>query len=319
LIFNRIDAALPFYGIDQRTDRDRASDMKISASTNVIALFGDPVSHSLSPLIHNTAFDALGLDYAYLAFHVKPGGLGSAVSALRSLGFRGANLTIPHKQDVVFFLDGLSREAESVGAVNTIVRREDAETDEVRLVGENTDIPGFLRSLEPWTDQLRGKEALVWGAGGAARAAVYGLLHGLDTGRVHLVCRAAEKGDALARDLDESGERVTVVKWDYATIAMQKSTLLVNATPLGLATQSEHTPCMHPHLLREDQVVFDLVYGPRRTPLLAQAEAAGATCVDGLEMLIHQAADAFEAWTGREFPIDEVRKTLSNTLREAIS
>lgn len=290
--------------------------MMITADTRLVALFGDPVSHSLSPLIHNTGFEELDLDMAYLAFRIGGGSLGVAVNALKTFGFEGANVTIPHKQVVIFYLDELTERAEAVGAVNTIICKRSGPESPPRLVGDNTDVTGFLQPLSSIRDRLRDREALVWGSGGSARAAVYALLEELHMSKIHLVCRDTEHGKTLARALNESGDRISVIKWDYAALALQKATLLVNATPLGITPRIDGTPCQHPDLITSDHVVYDLVYNPARTVLLNQADANGAHQIDGLQMLIGQAALSFEAWTGAQLPIERVRVALQEALHD---
>ncbi len=289
--------------------------MTITADTGLVALLGDPVSHSLSPLIHNTGFEELDLDMAYLAFRIRGGSLGDAVNALKTLDFEGANVTIPHKQEVIFFLDELTERAEAVGAVNTIVCKRAEPDSAARLIGDNTDVTGFLQPLSSFRDRLRGGEALVWGSGGGARAVVYALLEEIHMSKIHLVCRNTERGETLARALDESGERISVSRWDYATLALQKAILLVNATPLGMTPRIDGTPCQHPDLITSDHVVYDLVYNPTRTALLKQADARGAYVIEGLNMLIGQAAQSFEAWTGAQLPIERVRVAIEDARR----
>jgi len=284
--------------------------MAITASTRLVALFGHPVSHSLSPLIHNRGFLERGLPLAYLTFDVEPRRLGDAVGSMRTLGLAGANITIPHKEEVIFFLDSLTERAEAVGAVNTIICRKGVDGSPTTLEGDNTDIGGFVRSMGACAERVKGREALVWGSGGVSRAVIYGLLHELNVSRVHVVCRSDEKGKAIARLFDDPPGRVSVVKWDYATMAMQQATLLVNATPLGMTPDVHSTPCLHPELIRSDHIVCDLVYNPGKTSLLKQAEDAGALCIGGLEMLIGQAAESFASWTGKELPADAVRAEL---------
>ena len=188
--------------------------MTITADTRLVALFGDPISQSLSPLIHNTGFEELDLDMAYLAFRIGGGSLGIAVNALKTFGFEGANVTIPHKQVVIFYLDELTERAEAIGAVNTIICKRSEPESSPRLVGDNTDVIGFLQPLFSFQDRLQDAEALVWGSGGSARAVVYALLEELHMSIIHLVCRDTKLGETLVRALDESGERISVTKWD---------------------------------------------------------------------------------------------------------
>jgi len=288
--------------------------MTITADTRLVALLGDPVSHSLSPLIHNTGFEELDLDMIYLPFRIGGASIGDAVNALKTFGFAGANVTIPHKQEIIFYLDELTERAEAVGAVNTIICEHPESGSSLRLVGDNTDVAGFLQPLSSFHDRLKDGEALVWGCGGGARAVVYALLKEIEMSKIHLVCRDIERGKTLARVLDDSGDRISVTKWDYATLALQKAVLLVNATPLGMTPRIDETPCRHPDLITSDHLVYDLVYNPARTQLLNQADAKGAYQIEGLQMLIGQAAQSFEAWTGAQLPIELVRVALQKAL-----
>lgn len=284
--------------------------MFVTPDTRIVALLGDPVSHSLSPFIHNAGFQELNLDMVYLAFRVDGGSLGNAIQGIKTFRFHGANVTIPHKQDVIFFLDVLTERAEAVGAVNSITCEYSDSGSNPRLIGDNTDVLGFLRPLGGFKEKLKDREALVWGSGGAARAVAYAILNELDMARIHLVCRSVEHGDTLARLIDPSGDRIEVVKWDYSALSIQQATLLVNATSVGMTPIIGETPCMHPELIHDGHIVYDLVYNPAHTLLLDQGSKAGASTIEGLEMLIGQAAASFEAWTGATLPEEHLRAAI---------
>lgn len=275
----------------------RNSSLLLTAHTRLVVLLGDPVAHSRSPVLHNAAFAACGLDYAYLACRVAPADFPDALRGLRALGAAGANVTIPHKEAVVPLLDGLTGTAHGVGAVNTIYR------DAGHLVGDNTDVGGFLDGLAPHADALQGAEMVVWGAGGAARAVVYALLTSLAPRRLTLVARRPEQAAALATQVAglDPGGALAVVPFAEMEPAVRSARLLVNTTPLGMEGFADASPCP-PHLLHAGQVVYDLVYQPPETPLLRAARLAGATSVNGLAMFHGQAARAFERWTGTAFP-----------------
>lgn len=252
-------------------------------------MIGDPVRHSLSPALHNAAFEALGLDWVYLAFEVPAGSAAAAVEGMRAFGIDGLNVTMPHKADVAAAVDALSPVAERLGAVNTVVRRGGV------LVGESTDGAGFIDALR--ADEgfdPAGKRCLVVGAGGAARAVVLALAEAgaatvIVTGRTpERVAAAAE----LAGERGRVGEAVEAGDAD----------LVVNATPVGMGDDGGLP--VDPSLLGTGQVVADLVYHPLNTPLLAAARARGTVTVNGLGMLIHQAAHAFRLWTGEEPPLE---------------
>jgi shikimate dehydrogenase len=282
-----------------------------SATTRLVGVIGWPVEHSLSPALHGAAFAALDLDYAYVPLPVAPDRVGDAVRGLRALGFRGANVTIPHKAAVIPHLDWLERDAALAEAVNTIVVEDDG-----TLRGYNTDIAGFLRALDEVVG-ARGEEqpeaasalapgapALILGAGGAARAAALALARrGV---ALTVVNRTRLRAERLA-DLVASavpGSAVAVASPDElgaALIASQR--LLVNATPLGMAGAGK-VPRGLADNVTAGQVVADFVYTSGLTDLLAQAQAQGAAIVDGLSVLVWQAAAAFELWTGVKAPVD---------------
>jgi len=253
--------------------------------TTVAAVIGSPVAHSLSPAIHNAAFDALGLDWVYVALDVPAGEGAAAVEATRELRLGGLSVTMPLKEEVVDHLDDLSPEARALRAVNCIA------WDDGRLVGHSTDGAGFLASLD---FDPRGERCVVVGAGGAGRA-VARALGTAGAAEVVVINRSAERREqavALVGAAGREGEPADV----------SDAALLVNATSVGMGGAGELP--VPPDLLRPGQVVVDLVYEPRETPLLRAASERGALPVGGLGMLVHQAALAFELWTGRQAPLD---------------
>ena len=281
--------------------------MQIDADTRLVTLLGHPVEHSLSPLIHNTAFQAQEVNAVYVATPVHPDALPSGVAGLEALQFLGANVTVPHKEGVRALLDDVSERAAAVGAVNTIVCADDG------LRGDNTDVEGFLSPLDAAAgDALGGAPMLVFGAGGAARAVVYGLLARYAPEQLTLVARRPEQAEALAADFadhdPENALRVTT--FDDAGPAVRASRLLVNATPLGMAPETDGTPWPDNSDFGAEQVAYDLVYNPEETRFLQAAAAQGATTIGGLDMLVGQAAAAYEQWTGREMPTDAVYEAL---------
>ena len=284
---------------------------------------GWPVGHSLSPALHGAAFAALKLDYAYVPLPVAPERVGDAVRGLRALGFRGANVTIPHKAAVIPHLDWLERDAALAEAVNTLVVDDDG-----AVRGYNTDIAGFLRALDevtsvggasarpadeaqPAGDTRRPGPALILGAGGAARAAALALAR-----RGHpltVVNRTAARAARLA-DLVRAGvpgAAVSVVPWDGLDGPLVRAhDMLVNATSLGMAGAVQVPRCLADNLTA-GQVVADFVYTSGLTGLLAEAQAQGAAIVDGLSVLVWQAAAAFELWTGVEAPVREMCRAVA--------
>ncbi len=281
--------------------------MHIDAETQVVTLLGHPVEHSLSPTIHNTAFQAQGVNAIYVATPVRPEVLADGVAGLRALQFLGANVTVPHKEAVRPLLDDVSERAAAVGAVNTIVRDNDT------LRGDNTDVEGFLTPLRDTVgDSLAGAPMVIFGAGGAARAVVYGLLDHYAPERLTLVARRPEQAEALAADLEgyDPQDALRTATFDDATTAVRESRLLVNATPVGMSPNTDATPWPDADDFGTDQVAYDLVYTPEDTRFLQDASARGATPIGGLDMLVEQAAASYRQWTGREMPRDIVYEAL---------
>jgi shikimate dehydrogenase len=260
----------------------------ITAATRVAAVLGDPVRHSLSPVLHNAAYAALGLDWVYVAFEVPAERLGVALDAVGALGLVGCSVTMPHKAAAAAACAELTPAAEALGSVNTVTVLPGG-----RLHGDSTDGEGLLRSLRDAGVDPAGAATLVLGAGGAARAVAHALAAA--GAEVTVTARRVEAA-AHAAQL-ASGETVAWAERDAAAAAAD---LVVNATPVGMGDGAQ---VVGPGALRSGQVVVDLVYHPARTPLLAAAEVAGATAVGGLGMLVHQAALQIEHWTGRPAPV----------------
>ena len=279
--------------------------VSIDATTQTVALLGHPVEHSLSPRLHNAAFEAQGVNAVYVATPVRPADLDAAVAGLRALQFLGANVTTPHKEAVQAGLDAVTERAAAVGAVNTIVRTE-ASSGTVRLRGDNTDVEGFLAPLTDRTgDALDGAPILVFGAGGAARAVVYGLLTRYRPERLTVVARRPEQAESLAASFAEHDDRdaLRVSTFNGAALTVRTSRLVVNATPLGMAPDRRgQTPWPNATDFGPEHVVYDLVYTPEATRLLRDADAQGAATIGGLDMLVEQAAAAYQQWTDRAMP-----------------
>ena len=284
----------------------------ISGKTKLCGLMGDPVGHSISPAMHNAAFRALGLDYAYLPFHVRSGDLPAALQGMRALNIRGLNVTIPHKVAVIGLLDGLDPLAEQIGAVNVVLNSSG------RLMGYNTDAQGFLRMLAGQGIGPRGKDIVVLGAGGAARAICFALAS--QGASLTIVNRTAARAQACAGDISKAfGAPVKALGPDPERLAdaLADAGLLVNATSVGMLPDCGATPVgrdlLGPHL-----TVVDIVYNPYQSRLLKEAAEAGAGTVSGLEMLIWQGALAFEIWTGRQAPLDVMRKAAAAAIRPSV-
>lgn len=273
-------------------------------------IFGDPVEHSLSPVMQNAALQAAGIDGLYIPWRVKAPGLSAALDSLRWMeNFGGANVTLPHKEQAASLVDELSPEAASVGAVNTIVSRDG------RLLGANTDGQGFLRSLQEEGGFVpRGRRAAILGAGGAARAVAWSLVEA-GIAELLILNRTSERAELLA---DVVSQRMGVLALGLglgdprAPGQLAACALLVNATPVGLHP-SDPSP-IEPELLRPWLLVHDLIYRPRETALLREAKRLGCQVLGGLGMLLYQGALAFELWTGRKPPEQAMRTALLQAL-----
>ncbi|MEW6077256.1 MAG: shikimate dehydrogenase [Thermodesulfobacteriota bacterium] len=265
--------------------------MAINAKSTVYCVLGDPVAHSRSPVMHNAAFAAAGINDAYVAFRVKD--IAGAVGGIRALGIGGASITIPHKVSAMAHLDEVDEEARRIGAVNTVVNRDG------RLVGHNTDWQGAIRALLEKT-VVRGRTVLVIGAGGAARAVAYGVAR--EGGRLLIADLTVAGAKPLARDF--GGDALAVAEagsceWD----------VLINTSPVGMAPDSDVSPVPR-EWFRPGGVVMDIVYNPLKTRLLKEAAECGCETIDGLAMFVYQGAAQFEAWTGRPAPVEVMRQAV---------
>jgi shikimate dehydrogenase len=270
----------------------------IDGHTKVYGILGRPVTHSLSPAMHNAAFRELGINAVYAAFPVSD--LAFAVAGLRGLGIKGASVTIPFKEEIMDLLDEIDAAAARMGAVNTVVNREG------RLVGYNTDWLGALTALKAQT-AIAGNHFLILGAGGAARAIAFGIKEA--GGEITLTDVDGPRAAALARELGATAMAPEGVGGCPATI-------LINATPVGMAPKVEDIP-LSPELLGRFSLVMDIVYRPLQTRLLKEAADRGAATLDGLQMLLHQATAQFELWTGLKAPLETMSRAAYAALAEA--
>jgi shikimate dehydrogenase len=279
----------------------------ISGKTAVYGIFGHPVEHTFSPGMHNAAFAKIGIDGCYMPFSVRPENLGKAVKAIFPLGLRGLNITVPHKEKVIPFLDELTDDARLIGAVNTI------EVRDGKLIGHNTDGRGFIRSLREETNfRTKGKTILMVGSGGAARAVCFNLaLAGADTLWIHDINPV--KAGKLARDIrSATTTRVTVLDALGLRMLAPNADCIVNATPLGLK-KSDTLPLSR-EFIRKGQLVCDLVYNPPNTRFLRMARSRGAKTLRGIGMLLYQGVIAFEIWTGKKAPVNVMRMALARQI-----
>jgi shikimate dehydrogenase len=281
--------------------------MDINAYTQLCGVIGNPVEHSLSPAIHNAAFQKLGLNFVYLAFRVDA--IGDAIKGLRALGnFRGASVTIPHKVAVVPFLDAIEPTARHIGAINTIVATGGT------LKGYNTDATGALRALRENSVALRGRQVVILGSGGAARAIAFAL--GSETGidRLTILGIDGQERTALTRDLQsKTGMTVQDLPLDEGTLRklLPDAHVLIHCTPLGMSPKV-HETSVPATILHAGLTIMDIVYNPRDTRLLKEAKAAGCCVIPGLEMFLYQAAAQFELWTNQAAPTDVMRAVLES-------
>ncbi|MPY19542.1 shikimate dehydrogenase [Paenibacillus glucanolyticus] len=273
----------------------------------LLGVMGDPIGHSKSPAMHNAAITALGLSGAYVPLHVRPEGLGEVIQAVKALGFRGVNVTIPHKVEVMKYLDVVDEGARQIGAVNTIVN------DNGTLKGYNTDGIGYVRSLKDEAcPDLKGKRIVVLGAGGAARGIIYALI-GEKPETISIVNRTAAKALALAEewsslaDLRGYGE-------DYAEEALLTADVIINTTSVGMFPRISEIPIPQGHI-PEGIVVSDLIYNPLKTELLRQGELRQCTVHGGLGMFINQGAYALEYWTGLTAPVQAMKEAVLSSFQ----
>ena len=278
--------------------------MNISGKTKVTGLFGWPVEHSFSPAMHNAAFEHLKLDYCYVTFPVRPDMLGDAVKGVRALTLGGINVTVPHKENVIQFLDEVSEEATFIGAVNTV------RNDNGRLTGYNTDGRGFMQSLTEAGIDAAGKKVIIVGAGGASRAIGYYICK--KASALYLYDVDLKKADTLVQHLKSQAIDCQVLTADSQQVRSRDffsgMDIVINATPLGL--KPEDPMPVDLSLLRSSHIVCDLIY--KETPLLRDASGIGCKTLNGLGMLLWQGVFAFEIWTGKRPPVEIMKNALLN-------
>ena len=310
--------------------------MTISGKTQLLGLLGWPVAHSFSPAMHNAAAAALGLDVVYVPLPVRPEDVGTAVAALPALGILGVNVTVPHKQAVIPFLDELEPGAKAIGAVNTIVVNLSTADNEPptpnnlqspisnlqspapsppSLHGHNTDWTGFLADLADWGVAVNGRDCLILGAGGSARAVAYALA--VSGGRVQVLARRGAQAQELVAAIGPHVPRPPIGwlnAWPLAelatAVAHTTAPLIVNTTPLGMTPHTDASPWPADLPIPPDAFVYDLVYNPATTKLMRQAQTCGCRTANGLGMLVWQGAKAFELWTGQTPDVAVMRAAL---------
>ncbi len=285
--------------------------MAISGKTRVCGVIGDPIEHTLSPTIHNAAFNHLKLAFVFLAFRVKAADLENAVRGMRGLGIHGLNVTMPHKSTVISFLDEVDATVQFLGSANTILNKDG------KLSGFNTDGVGALKALRENGTELSEKKVLLLGAGGAAKAIAFSLAK--EVGELAILNRTAEKANELAETLGRMFNKKVVgdvLSSDAIAQNLRDSDILINATSVGMKPNLSQS-LVAPQWLKSDLAVMDIVYNPVETKLARDAKAAGAKVISGVEMLIYQGAASFEIWTGCSAPIEVMRRAALNKLSSA--
>jgi shikimate dehydrogenase len=284
----------------------------IAGTTKLLGIIGHPVEHSLSPLMQNAALAKLGLDYVYLPFPVQPQNLKQALDGFAAINVVGFNATIPHKRAIIPLLSEIEPIAQAVGAVNTVVRRND------KWIGTNTDVEGFIAPLQTLDRDWSQTIAVILGNGGAARAVVAGCTQ-LGCASIHVVGRNLEKLKEFRDSWKDSPIQINlqVHQWDSLPEIINKANLLINTTPIGMYPKVENSPIdveLFTHLPK-DTIVYDLIYTPSPTKFLQYAQQANKTAIDGLEMLVQQGAAALKIWLQQEsVRVDIMRQTLQQKL-----
>ncbi len=283
----------------------------ITGKTKLLGVIGDPVTHSLSPLIHNAAIAELGRDYVYVAFPIKPENLATAIAGFQAVGVVGFSITIPHKQTIIPLLNRITPTAQLVGAVNTVRWTESG------WEGTNTDVEGFIAPLNALNRDWTKVSPVVLGIGGAARAVVVGLAQ-LGCSQIHVVGRNVAKLEAFHQSWQNSDLNavVAVHPWENLPLVIPHTELLVNTTPLGMAPNIDASPVTAELLqrLHQSAIAYDLIYNPSPTRFLQDAQTQGNLAIDGLEMLVQQGAAALQLWLQEPVPVDTMRQVLKNHL-----
>jgi shikimate dehydrogenase len=299
---------------DRRATEARAAATGIRGSTRLLGVFGYPVEHSLSPPMHNAALMRLGLSFVYVPFSVTPLSLETALRSLPALGIVGVNLTIPHKERALSLVDEVTEDARQVGAINTV------HCVDGRLIADNTDGRGFYQPLREAGLEVRGRQTVVVGAGGAARSVVFRLAReGAET--IWLANRSVERAERLAASVAAAGYGAGRVRplplddHDALERAMRGAELLVQTTRVGMAPAIEEMPPIPLQALHGNLFVYDLVYNPMETQLLTEARRRGCQVLGGVKMLVYQGAAAFERWTGVWPPTDVMEAAIMENLR----
>ena len=278
------------------------------ANTELLGLLGYPIKQSYSPFIHNVAAELTGTKIIYMPFEVHSSNLQDAIKGMIALGIRGFNVTVPHKVNVLDYLNKLSEEAAVIGAVNTIVN------DLGKLTGYNTDVHGVNVSLAPYKSAIDGNEIVIFGSGGSTRAVLYTLIRNYKPKKIHLLNRTTEHAETLKQHFKNKMRfdaiSTKVLSQPDSIELINNSALVVNTTSVGMYPNSDDSIITLPEAFTKNQIVFDLVYNPVKTKFLQLAESKGSTIIGGLTMLVEQAGKSFTLWTNQDFPAEKVKKSL---------
>lgn len=277
-------------------------------NTQIIGIIGHPIKQSYSPFIHNVAIELKKIDYVYLPFDIPSANLRSALKGMTALGIKGFSVTIPHKESAIQYMNDISEEAAMIGSINTIVN------DQGKLTGHNTDVYGVLETLLPFKDDISGNQISVVGAGGSARAVIYTLIRHFKPKKIFIINRNERRAETLKEFFVEKMKFSSIKTKELipptAFEVIKDSKLVIHATPVGMNPNENDSITTSTDVFSKGQIVFDLVYNPQNTLLLKTASKAGAKTINGLSLLVNQAAKSFELWTGIDFPKEDVQKSL---------
>ncbi|MEE9432067.1 MAG: shikimate dehydrogenase [Melioribacteraceae bacterium] len=285
---------------------------QINHETKIVGVIGHPIKHSFSPRMHNLTFCHQDLNYVYLPFDVPPSNLKEALKSFNTLGVKGLNVTLPHKEKIIQYLDHVSEAAAAVGAVNTVV------SESGLLHGYNTDIRGIVETLNPYKDEIAKSTVTVIGAGGAARSVIFSLIRHFKVDKINIVNRTQERSDSIKDYFKDKMHFDNIETHELMPLqnvkVFQSSKLIVNSTTVGLFPNVNETPTDIADSFNSNQIVFDLIYNPIKTKFLELAESKGAKTLSGLKMFVVQGAKSFEYWTGKTMDTEKIIKDLTKAL-----
>ena len=285
----------------------------INHSTKIVGIIGHPIKHSFSPQMHNKCFSSQGLNYIYLPFDVPTSNLKDALKSMNVLGIRGLNVTLPHKEKIIQFMDHVSEEASIVGAVNTVVNEGN------QLFGYNTDVNGIVESLVPYKDEIAKSTVSIIGAGGAARSVLYALIRHFKVDKINIINRTEERTESIKDHFIDKMRFENIKTYELMAkenlAQYQESKLIINTTSIGMHPNIDDTPTDIKESFNSSQIVFDLIYNPIKTKFIEIAESQGAKVINGLNMFVVQGAKSFELWTGNKMDANLMYDELSEVIK----